>query len=295
MKRRTWDYDEDSINRAKRHIQEAKELSSLLAGADKDVKSYFFSLPEYKLDEVFSEYGKHYNRGRGTPDKPNAEQYARQTFHKWASGKVRMSGMVAERLFNLLPPLMSLDDKYSLIDKMWKNYSPRSSIYLRVGIKVSEEELIEKIRSHLENKVVSYKIPLELRQRFEWLSQNDAEASQQLLNHYLQQERELVDGYLQNTLPVIKKHFEKFSESNFHGKITEKITVGKHEVHLFFDDKVSGIQETSKPVSKSAHSTGVKTSKDQNSSTTGNLLGSIISAIIAIIILVIISKLLFGS
>ena len=35
---------------------------------------------------------------------------------KWRTGRVQMSGMVAERLFNLLPPRMPLGVKYKLVE-----------------------------------------------------------------------------------------------------------------------------------------------------------------------------------
>ena len=48
-----------------------------------------------------------------------AREYAANTIPKWRTGRVQMGGMIAERLFNLLPPRMPLAVKYKLVEGLW--------------------------------------------------------------------------------------------------------------------------------------------------------------------------------
>src|SRR5713226_2467806 len=84
--------------RALEHIAAARRLSAELGGMDQGVKAYFFCLSPTELSALLDEYERKYRR--------QAREYAADTIPKWRSGKVQMSGMVAERLFNLLPPRM---------------------------------------------------------------------------------------------------------------------------------------------------------------------------------------------
>src|SRR5215469_5747346 len=86
--------------RALEHIAAAKRLTAELGGMDQGVKAYFFSLSPVELSSILNEYQGKYGR--------SAREYAEQTIPKWRSGRVQMSGMVAERLFNLLPSRMPL-------------------------------------------------------------------------------------------------------------------------------------------------------------------------------------------
>ena len=97
--------------RALQHIKEAEQLSQELGGTDKDVKAYFFSLPTHQLRTILDAYEAKYGR------KPR--EYAEVTLPKWRSGRVKMSGMNASRLFNLLPPRMPLPEKYKLTENLW--------------------------------------------------------------------------------------------------------------------------------------------------------------------------------
>jgi hypothetical protein len=92
---------------ARRHIEEAKRFSNEIGGIDDDVKKYFFRLTPTQLEPILDEYGQIHGL--------SARDYAEKTIAKWSSGRTHMSGMVAARLFNLLPPRMPLSEKYDLV------------------------------------------------------------------------------------------------------------------------------------------------------------------------------------
>jgi len=225
-------------SRAQQHIREAEELSERLGGSDEDVKQYFFNLPQAQLNVILTEYGRKHNR----PTKngiPNAEQYARQTFQRWASGERKMSGKVAGRLFDLLPPKMPLSDKYRLIDKLWKRHSPRSNLYVHVGLDAHVNDFVGDIKEHLEKAVVSYTIPAPLEARFTWISSGDVSVKQQLLNHFLHQEHQLISQGLDAKMPILIENFRQFSQNTL--RLSETITVGGHSVEILFDKTQNGV------------------------------------------------------
>jgi len=218
--------------RALEHIREGEELSRELGGTDKDVKKYFFSLPPNELKQILDEYGRKYGKVK--------QEYAEETFQKWKTGQVTMSGLVAGRLFNLLPPRMPLQDKYALVENLWKEYCPRSDKVLLIGVDANEREIIESIQSHFLNVVVNYDIPEPLQNRFNWLSGGDVNIKQQLLNYFLQKERDLIAYAMKHRIPVLLKHLNEHGP-NIH-KIKQQIEIGKHKLDLEFDSKTIGIQ-----------------------------------------------------
>ncbi len=59
-------------------------------------------------DDLFTKYGVQYGA--------RAEAYARGTFSKWGSGATTLSGQTMERLIQLVPPYLSPQKRYSLLE-----------------------------------------------------------------------------------------------------------------------------------------------------------------------------------
>lgn len=221
-------------SRALEHIEEAKELSRELGGVDSDVKDYFFSLSNQELSPIFQEY----EALHGT----EARKYAEKTIQKWRSGHVHMSGMVAKRLFKLLPPRMPLEKKYHLTTNLWKHVGPSSKKTYYVSPNAEIDVIIDTVRSYLEQVVVEYKIPDEMKRRFDWLSQGDVEVKQELLNFLRKQERNLLTNTLKNQLDTLQSHLQETNGEVTH-HIAQVLKVGKHEVTIVLDKRVEGITE----------------------------------------------------
>ena len=183
---------------ARRHIEAARKLSQELGGTDKDVKEYFFSLPQNKLDVILREYGQRHGS--------SAKSYAEQTMPKWRSGRTQMSGLVAERLFNLLPPRMPLSAKYQLTQNLWEYFGPSSKKRLRIGLDADVDVAVETVRAHFDEVVLHYTIPDQLERRFNWLSAGDVSVKQELLNHFRSKERQLLSEGARIQLPAMLAH-----------------------------------------------------------------------------------------
>jgi len=223
------------LEKALQHIQEANELSKELGGTDEDVKEYFFSLSSIELKIILDRYEQEYGRG--------PREYAEKTLPSWKSGRTHMSGMVAARLFSLLPQYMPISKKYILTENLWKHVGPSSHKIYYVGLDVDLEEVGKIIKEHLKHVVINYTIPESMENRFRWLSQGDVNIKQQLLNHLRQQERELLSLALNTKLPVLINHI-KSNKDSFTSHVTQVLIVGKHEVKIILDENVSGISET---------------------------------------------------
>src|SRR6266700_1037152 len=108
-------YRNAGIEHAMRHIEEARELSRELGGTDEDVKEYFFSLRSSQLLRILDAYEGQYGK--------EARKYAEETIPAWRSGRRKMSGQNASRLFHLLPRFMPLERKYALIESLWTKFA----------------------------------------------------------------------------------------------------------------------------------------------------------------------------
>ena len=220
--------------KALEHIREAEALSRELGGTVEDVKNYFFSLPKNELIEILDKYQiKHGIKAR---------EYAETTLPKWKVSKVHMSGMVAERLFSLLPPTMPLESKLRLTDSLWKHVGPSSKKTYYIGLDVDLVELSRRVGEHLEEVVIHYAIPSSMEARFNWLSQGDVGIKQQLLNYFRQKEKALLSEALLTQLPVLKNHLLS-KEGNLTTRVVQVLKVGKHQVEVVFDEHVSGITD----------------------------------------------------
>lgn len=220
------------MERALQHIEDAKRLTAELGGTDKDVKEYFFSLPPHQLTHVLDQYERQHGR--------SARQYAEATMPDWRSGRVHMSGTVAERLFSLLPPRMPLATKYKLTENLWKHVGPRSKKRLRVGVTADLELALDAVRTHINEVVVAYKVPENLERRFNWLSAGDVGVKQELLNHVRQMEKSLVVEGARVQLPVLMEHLQTSAGTYTH-RATQTLIVGKHELEILLDKAFEGV------------------------------------------------------
>ena len=219
------------LERALQHIEEARELSDQLGGTDNDVKEYFFNLNSKDLKDLLSKYGKKYG--------PDKKEYAEKIFPYWKSGKTAMSGLVAGRLYDLLPPMMPLEQKYSMIQALWEKYGPKSEKILTFGKDNSIEQLHKEISAYLTNVVQDWEISDNLKKRFDWLSQGDVKLREKLLNHFKDLEKKQILDGLKLKLPVLKDFFIKNDEIT--KSVKETVVIGNHKLTIKLDDNTKEI------------------------------------------------------
>jgi hypothetical protein len=151
-----------------------------------------------------------------------------------------MSGMVAERLFNLLPPRMPLGVKYKLVEGLWHHVGPSSKYRIRVGIDADVAHVIEVAKSKITEFVVNYKIPENIERRFDWLSSGDVSIKQMLLSHIQEMEKTVVVETVRAQVPVMLEHLH--SAGSHTGRLAQIVRVGKHELELLMDKTATGVK-----------------------------------------------------
>ena len=230
---RRYQRNNPGLDAALEHIAAARRLSQLLGGTDSDVKKYFFGLSDKDLIAVLDEYELKYGKSKRV--------YAENTLPLWRTGHKQMSGLVAERLFNLLPPQMPVDIKYEMVRKIWEKYSPSSDVAFLIGPDCDPSIASQEIERQLLDNVTKCKIPEPLENRFNWLSSGDVAIRQMLLNHFLDEERNLIAADARTRTHIILKHFEQ--KGQWTETIRQEYIIGKHKLELFFDSRASGIQK----------------------------------------------------
>jgi hypothetical protein len=225
-----WQYkSETEREKALRHIEEAKAFTAEMGGTDVDVKKYFFSLPWSELDSLFRDYGRRYGS--------SPEEYAREAFDFWKSGRRQMSGLVAKRLFEFLPPKMPLAKKYELADNVWRNFAPKTSHNYKIGKDTDIEDLSGTISNKLDSLITDFSIPSNIKNRFHWLASGDIHIEEQLLNYCRQQMKSLAFEKINLEIPVLQRQ-EKIS-SVFTGLLKTTIIINKNEISITIDKNLS--------------------------------------------------------
>ncbi len=235
-----------NLEAAKRHIADAHAFSAEVGHTDEVVKEAFFSLPSASLNNLFNRYGDTWGEV--------AADYARQTFpkwrnywkrrrlggaHRWQPDEVQMSGTVAVRLFALLPPLLPTREKHKIVEAIWKSYGPRSQKYVYLGPDCDSERVISAIDGHFSNQKVLYAIPKHLEDRFDWLSDNDVTVKQQLLNHFMNEQRRSAVASARLNIPMMLEQMK--GEASAHiSALSHTVFVGNHHVEVKADPLRTG-------------------------------------------------------
>ncbi len=232
---------------ARQHIEEAKALTAELGGTDQDVKGYFFSLSPAELKRTLDEYGRKHGEEK--------RAYAEQTFNDWKTGRRQMSGMVAQRLFSLLPPRMPFEKKYELVENLWNHLGPKSNKVLTVGYDVSPQMVVDAVANNMLNEVRVFTIPESMEKRFEWLSAGDVSVKQKLLNHLQEFERSAIISGTALQIPALMQHLNS-PDGRSTQAAAQEIKIGNHRVRLEFERDHTGITEGSIRSRRSAAASG---------------------------------------
>lgn len=223
------------VDYARGHLAQAIAFSREIGGNDKDVKEYFFSLPADELDIILTDYGKKFGE--------QPENYARRTFHAWKTGARGMSGLVAKRLFELLPHHMPLSQKYKLAENVWHHFGPMSSHYYTIGPAADIDTLANIVAEKLDATVTAYTIPEHIKNRFLWLAAGDVNITEHLLNHFRQAQKKLAIQKLWLEISVLQQQVQNHPDKTEIAR--SEIRVHKHTISISVNKKFADkIKET---------------------------------------------------
>ncbi|MBL9145567.1 MAG: hypothetical protein JNM99_17955 [Verrucomicrobiaceae bacterium] len=159
-------------HRASQHISERHALSCSLGGIDRDVEQIFLNLPDQRLEMVFLRYGREHGM--------SALSYARKTYSQWKSGAVKMSGSVAERLLNLVPPVLDVSVRFELVKKLRNAHMHKEHRYVTCEPQDWRMQVAPVIADLL-TASDKFQLPEHAVSRVRWLAEGDAAAAQRLL------------------------------------------------------------------------------------------------------------------
>jgi len=147
-----------------------------------------------------------------------------------------MSGLVAKRLFDLLPPRMPLSKKYELAENIWKHFGPNSRHSYTIGPNADVSTISEGVSEKLDEVVTIYSVPENVRNRFNWLASGDVQRSEKLLNHFRQAEKSLAVEKINLEVPVLQRQVREHSDVT--GRARSIILIHKHEVSVWVDGRL---------------------------------------------------------
>lgn len=177
------------------HIIARQNLSRLMGGIDKDIEEIFFNLSDYKLSELLYEYGRKYG--------DDAESYAKQTLPLWQNNHVKMSGLVAERLLNLIPDRLEPFERYGLIKKLRSAHIKKQNSLISCRLDNWEEILKNAFNALLHNARL-FEFPEEVNKCARWLSKGDAVLAQALMKEADEEEALVYASFIKNEFNQIK-------------------------------------------------------------------------------------------
>jgi hypothetical protein len=153
-------------------VSKRQELTSTFGGIDQDVERLFLGFDRGELEQLFTRYEKDYGRPAAT--------YARTAYPKWKDRSVKLSGQTAERLLNLVPPLLPFETRFELVKKLRNANFRRANEHIRTTPERWQQDLgpaIARVVSHGNTSSLSDYV----KKRVSWLANGDVATTEKLL------------------------------------------------------------------------------------------------------------------
>jgi hypothetical protein len=147
-------------------VEQEKEIH------EREILKVLLGLDDEKLDKLLEFYEKKFGKG--------AARYARKTYRKWESGKVRPIRQTYERFLLHLPDVMSFDMKTELLRRLMEAYCKKDSYDLTVYTD-DWEETLEPLVQKLIDKPYNASLPKQIEDRLIWLAHDDMQAAEKIL------------------------------------------------------------------------------------------------------------------
>ena len=174
-----------------------------------------------------------------------------------------MSGVVASRIFDLLPPYMSSSHRLNIMEVLWKKYSPRTSVSFRVSANASENDLTVAMEEYWRSMDIRHQLPDTVSRMGAWLTGNDAAKGQELFNHFKELDKKLAIEKCRVIFKTIGPRVRVNEGTNF--QATHVVKVGGHEAELSFSR-----DESNPPVARSKSGSSKPTPVESNGDSGGS-------------------------
>ena len=170
-------------------------LSEQFCGLEEELKKKFLNLNSNDLLYFFQDYRLKY--GQASTD------YARKTYPSWRLRRTQLSGQTLERIIEIMPKFLTKEQRIDYIIKLRDNHKPvkRGFAYCSVGN--WKTKTLSEIKKFIKENQ-EFKFPKELKQKASWLSGNDSNLVNNILNNFDKKKSLIRLKYIENEFKIIE-------------------------------------------------------------------------------------------
>jgi hypothetical protein len=155
------------------------EILKRLGPAGDLAHDIFLKLEQPVLKRVFSEYKRVFGEKK--------YDYAKRRYDDWLAGRTAMSVALPQRLLTFLPPHLSFEQKYDIVEAIWKRSGTSGSHYFAIDSQRGIAACLNAIGVSLQAMLQST-IPKNVNDTLTWLSDDDSRLSEALAQKFYERE-----------------------------------------------------------------------------------------------------------
>lgn len=165
----------------------------------KEILKVLLELDEKSLEELFNLYKAEFGAG--------AARYARKTYLKWKSGKVRPIKQTFERFLVHLPKVMDYDLKCEVLRHLMEEYCAKDKYKLKVYTDDWERSLEPLVRTIID-KSYTAQLPSQIERQLKWLAEGEMQLAQDILKKSQVEEGKIAVSMLREEFANIENLLE---------------------------------------------------------------------------------------
>ena len=213
------------------YVNQKDKMANAFGPIVYDLERIFLSLGETRMKNVFSEYEFEFGASAAT--------YARRTYRRWQTGRVKMSGKVAARLLNFVPRFLSAESRYELVETLCEHHRPRLVRKVEIDLQNPNPGLRE-----TENAIRAFAggsgsehLPATVIETVTWLNDNDTKAARTILANIDQRKSEIASELGRRELARLVNCLAKNEKLTG----TQTIEFPQGQIQLVFKSKRTGL------------------------------------------------------
>lgn len=175
-------------------------LNELFGNAVDAIKESFLQIDSDALVELLNDYGDMHGDA--------AKRYAVNTYPSWKSGKTNLSGQTMERLISLVPPYLSSNQRFFILQLVIKKHKGKG---IRTKIEVNSNEPahgFKKIDEALSSLIVTdalSHLPSNVMDAAKWLYDDDITAARSMLAEADRIENDVIRASAKHELELLRR------------------------------------------------------------------------------------------
>jgi hypothetical protein len=202
-------------------------LVGLFGGAVEDIKRTFLQFHGNTLEALLRRYSALYGDQAG--------KYARKTFPMWQCSVTKLSGQTMERLIELVPPYLSPEQRFNLLQKVLQKNKPSKPnksirINMRKPIAGGCAELDAMLASMQHYDVLAH-LPERVMKAASWLYANDITAARAMLAEAERKENDIIRASATREIALLKRTVQSGQVKS--GSYSVQMPAGNLSVELY--------------------------------------------------------------